>query len=456
MRDAGYEIAKVWSCPGFLNRQVNSAGKSENEERIILHIDCNCFYASVEMLHHPELAGRPLAVGGDPEARHGIVLTANYPAKRRGVRTGMALWQARQACPNLYIRFSRMARRIYRDYSDQVESFGLDECWVDITDCCRLFGDHTRTLANGRRIAEEISGRVKRELGITVSIGVSWNKIYAKLGSDYKKPDAITVFDRSNYKRLIYSLPVSDLLYVGSRTKRKLQNCGIRTIGELANADPLLLHEWLGKIGLMLSMFARGLDETPVSEYGEATPIKSIGNSTTTPRDLVNPEDVKLVLYLLSESVAKRLRENGLEGQVVEVYVRDNGLSCFHQQRKLRAPTCISAEIEAAAAGLFTELYRWEKPIRSIGIRVAALRPEGEPRQMDLFVDEARREKLLLADFMTDEIRRRFGFYAVQRGIMYRDPYLSSLDAAADDHMIQNSGALPSVCRCLEVLHWHG
>ena len=445
MRDAGYEIAKVWSCPGFLNRQVNSAGKSENEERIILHIDCNCFYASVEMLHHPELAGRPLAVGGDPEARHGIVLTANYPAKRRGVRTGMALWQARQACPNvifvpprmdLYIRFSRMARRIYRDYSDQVESFGLDECWVDITDCCRLFGDHTRTLANGRRIAEEISGRVKRELGITVSIGVSWNKIYAKLGSDYKKPDAITVFDRDNYRKLIDPLPVSDLLYVGSRTKRKLQNCGIRTIGELANADPLLLHEWLGKIGLMLSMFARGLDETPVSEYGEATPIKSIGNSTTTPRDLVNPEDVKLVLYLLSESVAKRLRENCLEGQVVEVYVRDNGLASFHQQRKLRAPTCISAEIESEAAGLFSELYRWEKPIRSIGIRVADLRPVGEPRQLNLFVDESRREKLLLADSMTEKIRSRFGFYAIQRGIMYRDPFLSSLDAAADDHMI--------------------
>ena len=307
---------------------------------------------------------------------------------------------------------------------------------MDITDCCRLLGDHTRTLANGRRIAEEISGRVKRELGITVSIGVSWNKIYAKLGSDYKKPDAITVFDRGNYRRLIYPLPVSDLLYVGSRTKRKLQNYGIRTIGELANADPALLHEWFGKVGLMLSMFARGLDETPVSEYGEAVPVRSIGNSTTTPRDLVNSEDVKLVLYLLSESVAKRLRENCLEGQVVEVYVRDNGLASFHQQRKLRAPTCISAEIESEAAGLFSELYRWEKPIRSIGIRVADLRPVGEPRQLNLFVDESRREKLLLADSMTEKIRSRFGFYAIQRGIMYRDPFLSSLDAAADDHMI--------------------
>ncbi len=415
------------------------------ERRIILHIDCNCFYASVEMLHHPELAGKPLAVGGDPEARHGIVLTANYPAKRKGVKTGMALWQARQACPDvifvpprmdLYIRFSNMARRIYREYSDKVESFGLDECWVDITDCCGILGDHTKTIANGERVAQEINGRVKRELGITVSIGVSWNKIYAKLGSDYKKPDAITVFDRSNYRELIYPLPTSDLLYVGSRTKRKLEKYGIGTIGKLAGTDPALLQTWFGKVGLMLSMFARGLDETPVSEYGETVPIKSVGNSTTTPRDLENNEDVKLVLYLLSESVAKRLRKNRFEGQVVEVYVRDNGLTCFHQQRKLRAPTCISAEIEVAAVRIFTELYRWEKPIRSIGVRVTDLRPEGAPRQLDLFVDEKKRAKLLRADRMTEVIRGRFGFGAIQRGIMYRDTYLSSLDATADDHMI--------------------
>jgi DNA polymerase-4 len=183
-------------------------------------------------------------------------------------------------------------------------------------------------------------------------------------------------------------------------------------------------------------MFARGLDETPVSEYGETVPIKSVGNSTTTPRDLENNEDVKLVLYLLSESVAKRLRKNRFEGQVVEVYVRDNGLTCFHQQRKLRAPTCISAEIEAAAVRIFTELYRWEKPIRSIGVRVTDLRPEWAPRQLDLFVDEKKRAKLLRADRMTEVIRGRYGFGAIQRGIMYRDTYLSSLDATADDHMI--------------------
>ncbi|MGI5989072.1 MAG: DNA polymerase IV [Lachnospiraceae bacterium] len=414
-------------------------------DRIILHVDCNCFYASVEMLHHPELEGKAVAVGGDPEARHGIVLTANYKAKRSGVKTGMALWQAKEACPDvvflpprmdLYIRFSKMARSIYRDYSDKVESFGLDECWIDLTDTCHLFGDHTATLNNGFQIAEEISKRVKEELGITVSIGVSWNKIYAKLGSDYRKPDAITVFDRENYKGLIGPLPVSDLLYVGRRTRVKLNKFGIRTIGELAETDPRLLQKWFGKVGLMLSCFARGMDQTPVSEVGLEVPIKSIGNSTTTPRDLKDDEEVKLVLYLLAESVAVRLRENGFVGQVVEVYVRDSDLCGCDQQQKLPEPTNISSEIEAAAFSIFKRLYNWDRPIRSIGIRVDDLKPDTQPVQLSLFVDEAQRNKRLCADRMVEDLRKRFGFAVVQRGIMYQDRYLSSLDATADDHMI--------------------
>lgn len=424
---------------------VNDSEVSTVDERIILHVDCNCFYASVEMLHHPELAGRPLAVGGDPEARHGIVMTANYAAKRQGVKTGQALWQARQACHDvvfvpprmdLYIRFSQMARKIYHEYSDKVESFGLDECWIDITDTCVIIGDHTRTIRNGFIVAQEISSRIKKELGITVSIGVSWNKIYAKLGSDYKKPDAITVFDHDNYKKMIWPLPASDLLYVGRRTEKKLYNYGIRTIGELAECDPALLHSWFGKMGLVLSMFARGEDQTPVSEVGLESPIKSIGNSTTTPRDLENNEDVKLVLYLLSESVATRLRENYFEGWVVEVYVRDCDLMYWHQQRKLTAPTNISEEIEKAAMDLFTGLYPWYKPIRSLGIRVGTLQQEGQPRQMSLFIDEEKRMRMLRADRMVDWIRERFGFQAIQRGVMHEDRYLSSLDATADDHMV--------------------
>ena len=431
--------------PDRIILHVDCKGVRRMPDRIILHVDCNCFYASVEMLYHPELAGKPLAVGGDPQQRHGIVLTANYIAKRRGVKTGMALWQARQCCPDivfvpprmyLYLRFSRMARAIYQEYSGQVESFGLDECWIDLTDSCALLGDHTRTLENGCRIAQEISARIRRELGITVSIGVSWNKIYAKLGSDYKKPDAITVFDRDNYKKLIYPLPVSDLLYVGRRTDKKLEKYGIRTIGELADADPSYLENWFGKIGLMLSVFARGEDRTPVNDLGIEAPVKSVGNSTTTPRDLVNDEDVRLVLYLLAESVSERLRKNQFEGQVVSIYVRDTDLCGYHQQKKLAAPTNISGEIAGAAFSIFQQLYRWEKPIRSIGVSVCDLKQEGQPRQLSLFLDEQHREQQMRADRMVSLIRSRYGYAAVQRGIMHEDRYLSSLNATAEDHMI--------------------
>ena len=283
--------------------------------RTILHSDMNCFYASVEMLHHPELAGKPMAVGGDPEARHGIVLTANYIAKRAGVKTGMALWQARQVCPeiifvpprmDLYLRFSRMAQEIYSEYTDQREPFGIDESWLDVTASTSIKGD-------GMKIAKEISSRIKYELGVTVSIGVSWNKIFAKLGSDYKKPDAITEFSKDNYKDIAWKLPVGDLLMVGRSTERTMKKLGICTIGDLAGAEPSILETYLGKMGLVLHTFANGWDKTPVSVEGYRAPIKSIGNSTTTPRDLVSELDVKIILMALSESVGARLRENGFQ-----------------------------------------------------------------------------------------------------------------------------------------------
>lgn len=266
-------------------------------DRVIIHSDANCFYASVEMLYHPEFAGKPLAVGGDPEARHGIVLMSNYIAKKQGVKTGMALWQARQACPDvifvpprmdLYLKFSSMLREIYSEYTDKIEPYGCDEAWLDVSNSSSLKGD-------GRKIANEISARVKKELGITVSEGISWNKIYAKLGSDYKKPDAITEFNRENYKSLIWKLPVSDLLYVGRSTNRTLSKYGIHTIGDLACTDPDFLMKQFGKMGLVIHSFANGWDESPVAPEGYSAPIKSIGNSTTTPRDLENDLDVKII-----------------------------------------------------------------------------------------------------------------------------------------------------------------
>ncbi len=413
-------------------------------DRIILHSDCNCFYASVEMLHNPELRNVPMAVGGDPQARHGIVLTANYIAKRRGVKTGMALWQARQACKDVvfvsphydeYIRFSKKARKIYGDYTDLVEPYGLDESWLDITDSVGMLGT-----SDGIKVAKEISDRIKRELGITVSIGASWNKIFSKFGSDYKKPDAITQISRDNYKDIVWKSPAADLLYVGRRTDEKLRKYGIITIGDLAKADPEFLNQIFGKIGYVLSAFARGEDQTPVAAPDEYIPIKSVGNSTTTPRDLTTDDDVRLVIYLLSESVAARLRENHFVGDVIGISVRDNGLYSFTRQHKIKIPTNISEEIAGYAFELFKANYSWEHPIRSVGVRVSDLVPDTMPYQTDLFLSEQQREKQLRADLAVTDIRRRFGYNAILRGLMYFDKGLSGLDAKADDHMIHPVG----------------
>ena len=413
--------------------------------RVILHSDMNNCYASIELLHHPELRGKPLAVGGDPEARHGIVLAKDMIAKKAGVKTGMALWQARQVCPNiifvpprmdLYLRFSRLAHQIYADYTDQQEAFGIDESWLDVTHSASCKGD-------GLMIAQEISRRMKEELGVTVSIGVSWNKIFAKFGSDYKKPDAITVIDPDNYKEIVWRQPVEDLLYVGRATKRKLNGYGIMTIGQLAETDPELLHRWLGKMGYVLSMFANGQDQTPVNHEAYDVPIKSIGNSTTTPRDLVNEEDVKIIAYILAESVSARLRENNFKCNVVEISVRDNELFSFTRQQKIKSPTDITGEIAEAAMKLFHENYHWQKPIRSVGVRACNLINANTPVQLDLFVDEQRREKEHKLDIAVDVIRRRFGFDSIQRGLMYQDRLLSRINAK-EDHTVHPHGYFES------------
>lgn len=410
-------------------------------ERVILHSDMNNCYASIELLYRPELRGKPVAVGGDPEARHGIVLAKDQIAKRAGVKTGMALWQARQVCPDivfvpprmdLYLKFSRLAHEIYGEYTDKQEAFGIDESWLDVTESCSIKGD-------GMTVANQISSRIKKELGITVSIGVSWNKIFAKLGSDYKKPDAITEISRENYKEIVWPLKAEELLYVGRATKRKLNQYGIRTIGELATANRKFLHRTLGKMGVVLSVFANGDDQTPVSYEDEHAPIKSIGNSTTTPRDLENETDVSIIVYLLAESVSARLRENHFVGDVIEISVRDNELHSFTRQRKVSMPTNITSEIGSYAMQIFKENYKWNKPIRSIGVRVADLMTDTVPVQLDLFNNQERRERQHKMDIAVDEIRRRFGYYSIQRGMMYQDRRLSSVNAK-DDHTVHPHG----------------
>lgn len=406
-------------------------------DRVVLHSDCNCFYASVELLHHPELRGRPVAVGGDPESRHGIILTADYTAKKYGVKTGMALWQARNVCPeivflpprmDLYLRFSRMAQEIYADYTDLREPFGCDESWLDVTASATLKGD-------GMLIAKEISNRMKSELGITVSIGVSYNKIFAKLGSDYKKPDAITTMYRSEYQDKAWKLPVSDLLYVGRSTNRKLALLGVKTIGDLAKMDEKILTSYLGKMGSVLWSFANGYDSSPVKKEDTHATVKSVGNSTTTPRDLETDEDVKIILYVLSESVAARLRENGFRCRTVEISIRDNELFSFTRQCKLDNVTNITEEIAKAAYQLFKSNYDWRKPIRSIGVRGMDLVNDNYWEQIDLFMDVHLREKQMRMDEAVDDIRRRFGFYSIQRGLMYQDKILSAVNAK-EDHTV--------------------
>lgn len=410
-------------------------------DRTILHIDMNCFYASVEMLHRPELRHVPMAVGGDPQARHGIVLTANYLAKKQGVKTGMALWQAKQICPviqfvpprmELYLRFSRMAHEIYQEYTDLWEPYGCDEVWMDVSDSCSLMGD-------GLTIARDISSRIKSELGITASIGVSFNKIFAKLGSDYKKPDAITTMGRKEYKSKAWKLPVQDLLYAGRSAGKKLQALGIRTIGDLAKMDESILQSHMGKMGLVLHAFANGWDDSSVKKEHIHAPVKSIGNSTTTPRDLENDQDVKIILYVLAESVAARLRESGFKCNVVEIGIRDNELHHFTRQHKIDRATNITSEIAGEAYRIFRENYRWDKPIRSLSVRGADITVDHAYEQRDLSDDFARREKLEKADAAMDEIRRRFGYFSIQRGLMYQDRTLSALDAKSS-HTVHPQG----------------
>ena len=409
--------------------------------RDILHVDMNCYYAAVEMQRRPEIRDKPVAVCGSQAERHVIVLTCNYIAKPYGVKTGQAIWQAKEKCPNLvfvppdykqYIRISRLARKIYERYTDQVEPFGLDESWLDVTGSVGLFG-------SPMEIAEEISGRIKYELGITASIGVSFNKIFAKLGSDYKKPDAITRIGEDNFKQIVFPLPVEDLLYVGPATSRKLRSACIDTIGKLAACDEDFLGRRLGKMGLILSSFANGRDNSPVLKTDHIQNIKSVGNSSTTPRDLETDEDVKIMLYLLAESVAMRMRELVSRCTVVEVFVRDNELSSFTRQRKLQTPTCSSAEIAETAFDLFKRNYSWNKPIRGVGVRGAGLVEATDCLQLSLYADDKKRDRWERIDSAMDSVRRRFGYMSIQRAIVQTDPLLAGINPK-DDHTIHPVG----------------
>ena len=345
------------------------------KERVILHADMNNFYASVECMLNPKLRGHPVAVGGDVEARHGIILAKNYEAKAYGIQTGEALWQAKQKCKDLiivpphyeeYLKYSRLARSIYEEYTDRIQPYGMDENWLDVTGSTGLFGD-------GETIANTLRERIKFELGLTISVGVSFNMIFAKLGSDYKKPDAVTVIPKESFKEQIWHLPCEDMFGIGRATKEKLNNLGIITIGDVANADEELMRIVFGKVGSYLIRDASGLDMSPVLKKGQMPPAKSYGKSVTCLRDLVNERDVSSVFLYLSEKISSLLRENDCFASVIQITVRDDGLVTREKQMSLVQPTRIVEMIYSTAMTLFHECWSWCRNIRSLGIRACDL-----------------------------------------------------------------------------------
>ena len=404
-------------------------------DRVILHSDMNSFYASVECLYHPELKDKPVAVCGDAEQRHGIILAKNQPAKKCGVSTGEAIWQAKQKCPglitidahyDLYMQFSKSAREIYSRYTDNIESFGLDECWLDVTGSGMLFG-------SGESVAQELRRTIKRELGVTVSVGVSWNKIFAKLGSDMKKPDAVTVILRNNFKKTIWLLPASDLLYVGPATTRKLAHYGIHTIGSLAVTRPEFLRSLLGKWGETLWAFANGLDISPVTMMDYSAAIKSIGNSMTTYRDIENAQDAWKVLTVLSESVARRLRENGFRARTVQISIRDVNLSWQERQARFEQPCCTACELAKKAMELFCKNWDFHLPLRSLGVRACDLTDSSGGVQLMLFGNELLRERRERLESSVDLIRSRFGRQAIRRAVLIGDDITGESDPLTHD-----------------------
>ncbi|MBR6916541.1 MAG: DNA polymerase IV [Clostridia bacterium] len=396
--------------------------------RTILHSDMNNFFASVECALDPSLIGHPIAVCGDPAERHGIVLAKNYDAKRYGVKTGEALWQAKMKCPGLlcvaphykkYEEYSLAAREIYSKYTDLVESYGIDECWLDVTASKGLFGD-------GVTIANEIRDTVKRELGVTASVGVSFNKVFAKLGSDMKKPDATTLIDFEHFKEIVWHLPVEDLLYVGRSTKERLNRYGIKTIGHLALTPLDTMRLLLGKSGEMLWSFANGLDMSPVSNIAAKSLIKSVSCGNTSHRDLVTDDDVRAALYPLCTTVSSRLRKYAFMCETIRLSVRDFELYTITRQKKLPRPDRTSSEIFKCAHELFLRHHTSGKPVRSMSVTAADLIYK-EEIQLSLDPELMRLQRRELAECACDKINERYGKNTICRAIYLAEPELTHL-----------------------------
>ena len=391
------------------------------DRRIILHSDMNSFYASVEMMLNPSLKGKAVAVCGSTEDRHGIVLAKSELAKKRGVKTGMVNFEARQRCPDLiivppqydqYLKYSKLAHEIYYRYTDQVEPFGMDECWLDVS--------HS-VIGDGLNIAENIRRSTKEELGLTVSIGVSYNKIFAKLGSDMKKPDAITSITPEDFKEKVWPLPASDLLYVGRATESKLSGFGIHTIGELAATSPESLKRWFGINGLKLWSFANGTDDSRVMHKDFVSPVKSIGHGITCVADLNDEEDVYRVMLELSQDIGHKLRVNELIAGGIQISVRSNDLSFKQYQTQLEMPTRSPKEIADASRLLFHRQYKWNTPVRAVTVRAINLMPQMVPVQTTIFSDPLALERRDKLETAIEDIRRRYGKHSIINATLLGD-----------------------------------
>lgn len=379
-------------------------------ERAILHSDMNCFYASVETMLHPELRGKAVAVCGSTEDRHGIVLAKSELAKKAGVKTGQANWEARQICPNLicvppdydqYLKYSKLAKAIYQRYTDLIEPFGMDECWLDVSG--------SRSLGTGPEIAESIRETIKEELGLTVSIGVSFCKVFAKLGSDMRKPDAVTVLDESNWRDRIWPLDVSEILYCGRATTRKLYDRNIHTIGDLAHMDVQFLKSWFGVNGVSLWLFANGKDTSRVMHRDYESPVKSVGHGITTRTDIKNGEDIWKIMLELAQDIGHRLRIHNLSARGVQITVKDCNLDYRQYQSPLPFPSQSPMEIAQQARILFVDHYKWRDPVRAVTVRAINLISHDQSLQLDMFDDAARRLRREKLEDTIDELRGRFG-----------------------------------------------
>ena len=407
------------------------------QERVILHSDINHCYAQIEEMRHPELRKIPMAVGGHEEARHGIILAKNDMAKAYHIKTGESLREAYAKCPQLkiihpdyeaYMYYTEQVKDIYRESTDKVESFGLDEAWIDLTQSISLFG-------SGKAIAQEIQKRVWQEIGLSVSIGVSYNKIFAKLGSDMQKPMGLVEIRKDNYQTLVWPLPVEDLFYVGRATKKKLRYYGIDTIGDLANLSKGWMKDHFGKMGELIWWFANGEDISEVALSGAKEPVKSVGNAITAPRDINTFEEAKIIYYVLVESVASRMRDSGLRGNVISISLRNKELSWFSRQRKIMQATNIAQEIMPVVLQLLKENYTFEQPLRTIGVSVSGIEDDQALTQLNLFTSEEERQRQKQLEISIDQIRNRFGFAKVRRCVTLLTPDLSEFNPK-EEHVI--------------------